>query len=84
MAEHSSCQISLDLHAMTVDDALRRLNTMLYSSRIRSIRVIHGRGTGTLRGAVRKHLKECPMVREVIYGEDMNIPGRDGVTLVYK
>ncbi|MDD2478565.1 MAG: Smr/MutS family protein [Victivallaceae bacterium] len=84
MREQSSCEITVDLHGMTVEEALRRLNNPLFSSRIRSIRVVHGRGSGALKNAVREHLKKCKMVREIIYGEDMNIAGRDGVTLVYK
>ncbi len=84
MAEHSSCEITIDLHGLTVDEALRRLQGPLYSNRFRSIRVVHGRGSGALKNAVRAALRDCPLVRQVIYGEDLNIPGRDGVTLVYK
>lgn len=84
MAEKSSCDIIIDLHGLTVDEALRRLNGPLYSNRFRSLKVIHGRGSGALKNAVRSYLRECSLVREIIFGEDLNLPGRDGVTLVYK
>ncbi len=84
MAERSSCDITLDLHGLTVDDALRRLHGPLYSNRFRSIKVIHGRGSGALKHAIREFVANCALVREVIYGEDLNLPGRDGITLVYK
>ncbi len=84
MAEKSSCEITIDLHGLTVDDALRRLNGPLYSGRFRSIKVIHGRGSGALKNAVRQAVRECPLVRQIIYGEDLNLPGRDGVTMIYK
>mgnify|MGYP000972408074 CR=1 FL=1 len=84
MAEHSSCEITIDLHGLTVEDALRKLHGPLYSTRFRSIRVIHGRGSGALKNAVRDFLRDCGLPLQVIYGEDLNLPGRDGITLVYK
>lgn len=42
--------------------------------------IIHGKGTGALRGAVQKHLRAHPMVKSYrlgTYGE-----GEDGVTMV--
>lgn len=84
MTERSSCDITIDLHGLTVDEALRRLHGPLYSNRFRSIKVIHGRGSGALKNAVRDFIRGCPLVQQVIYGEDLNLPGRDGVTLIYK
>ena len=43
--------------------------------------VVHGKGTGALRKACTKYLKDCPYVKSSrlgVYGE-----GEDGVTIVF-
>ena len=55
-----------------LDNALRR--------KLETVRIIHGKGTGALRKAVRDHLRRSRYVKEFrpgIYGE-----GEDGVTIV--
>ncbi|MBI5017465.1 MAG: Smr/MutS family protein [Deltaproteobacteria bacterium] len=52
----------------TVEEALSQVDKTLDRSLLAGVsgfRVIHGRGTGTLRRAVREHLRAQPQVREV-------------------
>ncbi len=73
----------VDLRGMTVDEALGALDLFLDNAllgRLESVTVIHGKGTGAVRKAVREHLKRCKNVssfRPGRYGE-----GEDGVTVV--
>jgi DNA mismatch repair protein MutS2 len=55
----------IDLHGLTVDDALSLVDDFLRrASRARLLRVwiIHGKGTGALRSAVRSYLVGHPLV----------------------
>lgn len=59
------CSDELDLHGLIVDEALFRLDRYLneaYMSGLIQVRVIHGKGTGTLRLAVREMLNNHPLV----------------------
>ena len=71
----------LDLRGARVEDALAalesRIDAVLLSGGER-LEIIHGVGTGALRDAVRRRLRELPEVREV---RDADAPGRDGVTI---
>ncbi len=73
----------LDLHGLTVDEALLRLDKYLNDAcmaGLYQVRVVHGKGTGTLRQIVRRQLAEHPLVkshRPGGYGE-----GGAGVTIV--
>ena len=73
----------VDLRGMTVDEALAGLDVFLDTAmlgRLESVTVIHGKGTGAVRKAVREHLKRSRYVkafRPGRYGE-----GEDGVTVV--
>ena len=73
----------LHLRRLTVDEALLKLDKYLndaFMSGLRQVSVIHGKGTGTLRQAVREELGKHPLVksyRPAGYGE-----GGDGVTIV--
>ena len=70
----------LDLRGARVEEALAvleaRINSVLLAGGER-LEIIHGVGTGALRDAVRKKLRELPEVREVRTAEE---PGREGVT----
>lgn len=76
-------QTELDIRGYAVDDGLYELDDFLDSavmSGISMVTIIHGKGTGVLKNAVRNHLKHHPHVkssRKGVYGE-----GEDGVTVV--
>ena len=71
------------LRQLTVDEALLKLDKYLnnaFMAGLYQVRVIHGKGTGTLRQAVREELAKHPLVksyRAAGYGE-----GGAGVTIV--
>lgn len=73
----------LHLRHLTLDEALPRLDKYLndaFVAGLYQVRIIHGKGTGTLRQAVRKILDKHPLVdsyRPAGYGE-----GGAGVTIV--
>jgi DNA mismatch repair protein MutS2 len=55
----------LDLHAHTVEEAVLKLEGFLYESyrrRLDRVRVIHGKGTGTLKLEVRRYLSRHSLV----------------------
>ncbi|MEG2015593.1 MAG: Smr/MutS family protein, partial [Oscillospiraceae bacterium] len=74
---------SCDLRGMTVDEGLLTLDRFIDSeirTGLNEFTVIHGKGTGVLRKAVRQYLSKHPQVREHrlgTFGE-----GEDGVTIV--
>jgi len=72
---------SLDVRGARVEEALavieKRIDALLLGGGER-LEIIHGVGTGALRDAIRKRLRELPEVRDV---RDADTPGRDGVTL---
>ena len=75
--------MELDLRGMTVDDMLLELDRYLdqaYLSGLPFVRIIHGKGTGALRQAVREELRGHPLVSSFQAGE--NNEGGDGVTVV--
>ena len=73
----------LRLRQLTVDEALPRLDQFLHDAFMNGliqIKVIHGKGTGTLRLIVRRELARHPLVKSFRpgdYGE-----GGEGVTIV--
>ncbi|NCC86826.1 MAG: endonuclease MutS2 [Clostridia bacterium] len=79
----SSVNTSCDLRGMTVDEGILTLDRFI-DSEIRTglncFTVIHGKGTGVLRKAVRQYLSKHPQIKEHrlgTFGE-----GEDGVTIV--
>jgi DNA mismatch repair protein MutS2 len=73
----------LDLRGLRVDEALFRLEEFLDKALrdgLSSIRVIHGRGTGALRQAVREHLSRHPVARSFV--PEAPEHGGNGATLV--
>lgn len=73
----------LDLRGMESLEAISAVDLFLDSAlrgKLETVRIIHGKGTGALRKAVREHLKRSKYVsqfRSGLYGE-----GEDGVTVV--
>jgi len=63
---HTEHPEEIHLRRLTVDEALFRLERFLndaFLAGIPTVRVIHGKGTGTLRQAVRETLKTHPLVK---------------------
>jgi DNA mismatch repair protein MutS2 len=70
----------LDLRGARVEDALAALEARISAVLLAGgdqLEIIHGVGTGALRDAVRRKLRELPEVRDVRMAEE---PGREGVT----
>jgi DNA mismatch repair protein MutS2 len=74
--------IELDLRGQRADDALDALERYLDSAYLAGlpwVRIIHGKGTGKLRLAVREALNQHPHVKSFESGGDKE--GGDGVTV---
>ncbi len=74
--------MELDLRGLTVDEMLVELDRYLdtaYLAGLPFVRIIHGKGTGALRQAVREELRGHPLVSEFRAG-DLN-EGGEGVTV---
>ena len=73
----------LDLHCLTVDEALPKLDDYLYQgfmSGMVKVCINHGKGSGVLKQAIHRKLKHHSLVKSFRaggYGE-----GGDGVTIV--
>ncbi len=75
--------IQLDMRGWRVEEALEELENYLNDaamSGMRSVRIVHGKGTGALRSAVREHLAHHALVKS--YTSAPPQEGGDGVTLV--
>ena len=71
------------LRQLTVDDALLKLDKYLndaFMAGLYQVRVIHGKGTGTLRQAVQEQLSQHPLVKSYRLGDYGE--GGAGVTIV--
>lgn len=73
----------LDIRGYASDEGVHEVDSFIDNavmSGITMLTVIHGRGTGVLKNAIRSHLKRHPSVKSYrpgVYGE-----GEDGVTIV--
>src|SRR5436305_1410365 len=75
--------MQLDMRGWRVDAALAELETYLNDaamSGMSSVRIVHCKGTGALRAAVREHLAQHPLVKS--YTSAPPQEGGDGVTIV--
>ncbi|MCI0437983.1 MAG: endonuclease MutS2 [Chloroflexi bacterium] len=73
----------LDLRGLRAEEALMRLEEFLdraVSDGFSAVRIIHGRGTGALRQAVRDHLARHPLAAS--FAPETRERGGDGATLV--
>ena len=76
-------ELELDIRGYTVDEGLYELDSFIdraLMSGNKIVTIIHGKGTGALKTAVRNRLRKHPSVessRKGVYGE-----GEDGVTVV--
>lgn len=83
MSKSMSISYECNIIGKTVDEALAILDKYLddaYLSHIPSVRIVHGKGTGTLRNAVTSYLKKCKYVKSFRQGEHGE--GDAGVTIV--
>ena len=72
------------MRGMAVDEALEALDRYLdraFMARLPYVRIVHGKGTGKLRAAVRQELKGHPHVNRYEAGGPGE--GGDGVTVVF-
>ncbi|WP_322172632.1 endonuclease MutS2 [Acutalibacter caecimuris] len=73
---------SLDLRGQNVDEALMEVDAFIDRAarmNLPQVTIIHGKGTGVLRAAVQKHLRQCKQVKKFrlgAFGE-----GENGVTI---
>lgn len=75
--------LQLNLHGWRVEVALEELERYLNDAAmagLSSVRVLHGKGTGALRAAVRERLRHHPLVKSFASAEAKD--GGDGVTVV--
>jgi DNA mismatch repair protein MutS2 len=73
----------LDIRGTRVEQALEELDTYLNDAvmlGMSSVRILHGKGTGALRAAVREHLAHHPLVKSFTSPPPQE--GGDGVTIV--
>ncbi len=83
VSKSASISSEVNLIGMTTDEAVAALDKYLddaYLAHLKSVRIVHGRGTGALRNAVHKYLKRQKHVdtfRLGVFGE-----GDTGVTIV--
>jgi DNA mismatch repair protein MutS2 len=76
--------IELDIRGQRVEEALLRVDKYLddaFLGGLPFVRIIHGKGTGTLRQAVQQRLRSHPLVESQRSGEDGE--GGSGVTVAY-
>lgn len=75
--------MEVDIRGMTADEGIMEVESFLDGcilSGLKFVTVIHGKGTGVLREAVHRYLKQCKFVKSYrlgVYGE-----GEAGVTVV--
>ncbi|HEY3340642.1 MAG TPA: Smr/MutS family protein, partial [Anaerolineae bacterium] len=75
--------IELDLRGLTGEEGVAKLEEYLdRASRaaLPFVRIIHGKGTGALRRAIRNAIKDNPLVKSFETGQEGE--GGDGVTVV--
>lgn len=81
-AKSKNISSEINLIGRTVDEAIILLDKYLddaYLARLKEVRIIHGKGTGTLRDAVRKYLQKSKHVIE--YREADYTEGGSGATV---
>ncbi len=82
-AELSGNALSIDLHALDTGSGIHSLDLFLHSafmSHTEVVKVIHGRGTGKMRDAVRAFLQSEPLVE--LFRDSHNPTEMSGVTYV--
>lgn len=75
--------IELDLHRLTVDEALPKIDNFLndtYCAGLHYVRIVHGKGSGVLRQEVSRYLASHPLVKSFHSADRFN--GSIGATEV--
>jgi DNA mismatch repair protein MutS2 len=75
--------MEIDVRGWRADEALRELDQYLHDNYMHgqgTVRIVHGKGTGALRKAIREQLTENPLVKN--YQPEKPELGGDGVTVV--
>jgi DNA mismatch repair protein MutS2 len=83
MEDRPSVETQLDIRGWRVEDALEELDTYLNDAAMygmASVRIIHGKGTGALRTAIREQLVHHPLVKSFTSASPQE--GGDGVTVI--
>jgi DNA mismatch repair protein MutS2 len=81
--ESSALESQLDLRGWRVEDALSEVDSYLNDaamSGLHSVRLLHGKGTGALRQAIREELRHHPLVKG--FESAPQREGGDGITIV--
>jgi DNA mismatch repair protein MutS2 len=81
---YGGAQREINLVGYRVADALPVIDRMIDKARVEgelSLRIVHGYGTGQLRGAIRKHLKGISCVKKVSCADLQS--GGDAITVVH-
>jgi DNA mismatch repair protein MutS2 len=76
--------MELDLRGLRVEGALEKLVSFIeaaYSAGLPFARIIHGKGTGALRKAIREQLEGHELVTKIETGHPNE--GGDGVTVIH-
>ena len=76
--------LELDLRGQRVEGAIERLENYVdaaYTAGLPFARIIHGKGTGALRKAVREHVETHPLIAKVETAQANE--GGDGVTIIH-
>ncbi len=82
-APASAVAPELDVRGLAVDEAVPLIDQRLdeaFRAGVEALRIVHGKGTGTLRRAVREMLSKHPLVRA--HAPAASRQGGDGVTVV--
>jgi DNA mismatch repair protein MutS2 len=73
----------IDVRGWRADDAVREIDQYVHDNYTHgqgTVRIIHGKGTGALRKAIREQLEEHPLVKG--FGAEKRERGGEGVTVV--
>jgi len=79
----NAIEATLDLHASTLEMAMRRTEEFLlrcHVKRYRRVLVIHGKGAGILKEGIRRYLEHHPYVAQIISANKTQ--GGDGAVVV--
>jgi DNA mismatch repair protein MutS2 len=83
LEDRPSVQTQLDIRGWRVEDALEELDSYLNNAAMysmASVRIVHGKGTGALRAAIREQLVHHPLVKSFTSAPAQE--GGDGVTVI--